>query len=65
MKSPIHRIAVWLLRLVYENRGQDLIEYALLAAAVAVAAGALLPPMSGQIGAIFSKIASLAARAPG
>ena len=59
MKSPTHRVAVWLLRLLYGDRGQDLIEYALLAAAVAVAGGAVLPPVSGQVSVIFSKVTSL------
>jgi Flp pilus assembly pilin Flp len=65
MKCLTHRVAVWLLRLLYENRGQDLIEYALLAAAVAVAAGAIMPPVSGQISTIMSRITSLCARTPG
>jgi Flp pilus assembly pilin Flp len=65
MKTPTHRVTVWLRRLLYENRGQDLIEYALLASAVAVAAGAVLPPVSGQISVIYSKITSLFARTPG
>ena len=33
-----------LLRLVRDERGQDMVEYALLAGFIAVAAGALLPP---------------------
>ena len=35
-----------LLRLVRDERGQDMVEYALLAGFIAVAAGALLPPPS-------------------
>ena len=49
----------FLQRLTRDERGQDLIEYALLAGFVAVAAGALLPNISNQISTIFSKIASL------
>ena len=49
----------FLQRLTRDERGQDLIEYALLAGFVAVAAGALLPNISDQISTIFSKIASL------
>ena len=45
--------------LATDERAQDLIEYALLAGFVAVAAGALLPNISNQICLIFSKVASL------
>jgi len=41
-----------------DERGQDLIEYALMAGFVAVAAGAIMPNVSTQITAIFSKISS-------
>ncbi len=53
----------FLQRLTRDERGQDLIEYALLAGFIAVAAGALLPNISGQISTIFSKIASLLSNA--
>jgi pilus assembly protein Flp/PilA len=39
-----------------DDRGQDLIEYALMAGFVAVAAGAVVPGISTQVSAIFSKI---------
>jgi pilus assembly protein Flp/PilA len=39
-----------------DNRGQDLIEYALMAGFVAVAAGAIMPSVSTNISQIFSKI---------
>jgi len=39
-----------------DNRGQDLIEYALMAGFVAVAAGAVVPGVSTQVSTIFSKI---------
>ena len=45
--------------LVQDNEGQDLVEYALLAGFVAVAAGALLPGISDSISVIFSKMASV------
>jgi len=41
------------------NHGQDLIEYALMAAAVAVGAAAVLPSATDSIGIVFSKIGSL------
>ena len=42
-----------------DTKGQDLIEYALMAGFVAVAAGAVMPQVSAQISIIFSKIESL------
>ena len=42
-----------------EDEGQDLIEYALMAGFVAVAAGALMPGVSTSISTVFSKIASV------
>jgi len=42
-----------------DKRGQDLIEYALMAGFVAVAAGAIMPGVSSSISTIFSKIASV------
>ncbi|HEU0119175.1 MAG TPA: Flp family type IVb pilin [Bryobacteraceae bacterium] len=41
-----------------DTRGQDLIEYALMAGFVAVAAGAIMPGVSENISQIFSKISS-------
>jgi Flp pilus assembly pilin Flp len=46
------------LKIWKDNRGQDLIEYALMAGFVAVAAGAIMPGVSTSISTIFSKIAS-------
>ncbi len=42
-----------------DTQGQDLIEYALMAGFVAVAAGAIMPGVSTSISTIFSKIASV------
>jgi pilus assembly protein Flp/PilA len=42
-----------------DTRGQDLIEYALMAGFVAVAAGAIMPGISEDISQIFSKVASV------
>lgn len=47
---------VWALRLWRDTKGQDLIEYALMAGFVAVAAGAIMPGVAGQISIIFSKV---------
>ena len=48
-----------LLRRRQETAGQDLVEYALMAGFVAVAAGALMPSVATSISTIFSKITSL------
>ena len=42
-----------------ETRGQDLVEYALMAGFVAVAAGATMPPVATKVSTIFSKISSV------
>ncbi len=51
-------------RLWLDRAGQDLIEYALMAAFLAVAVSAFLPPtIAPSISGIFSKINSLLGRA--
>jgi pilus assembly protein Flp/PilA len=47
------------LRLWNDTRGQDLIEYALMAGFVAVAAGAIMPDVSTSISTVFSKVNSV------
>ena len=42
-----------------DTKGQDLIEYALMAGFVAVAAGAIMPGVATSISTIFSKISSV------
>jgi Flp pilus assembly pilin Flp len=44
-----------------DTKGQDLIEYALMAGFVAVAAGAIMPGVATSISTIFSEIASVTA----
>ena len=51
------------LRLLKDTRGQDLIEYALIAGFVAVAAGAIMPGVATSISQIFSKVASVLSQA--
>ncbi len=46
-------------RIRKDERGQDMVEYALLAAFIAVAAGATLPGIENQLSIIFSKMASV------
>ena len=45
-------------RFLKNCQGQDLIEYALMAGFVAVAAGSLMPHVATSISTIFSKISS-------
>ena len=47
------------LQVLKDTRGQDLIEYALIAGFVAVAAGAIMPGVSSSISSIFSKVSSV------
>ena len=49
--------------LAKEKKGQDLVEYALLAGFIAVAAGAILPGISDNISVIFSRMGSVVAEA--
>ena len=46
-----------------DRRGQDLIEYALMAGFVAVAAGAIMPGVSSSINIVFSKVNSVMIKA--
>jgi pilus assembly protein Flp/PilA len=55
----------WKLRLWKDTRGQDLIEYALMAGFVAVAAGAVMPGVADNISVIFSKVSSTMSAAAG
>jgi pilus assembly protein Flp/PilA len=52
--SVICRLEIW-----RDDHGQDLIEYALMAGFVAVAAGAIMPGVSSSISKIFSKVGSV------
>ena len=47
------------LRALMNTSGQDLIEYALMAGFVAVAAGAIMPGVASSISTIFSKVGSV------
>jgi pilus assembly protein Flp/PilA len=51
--DAILRLKIW-----KDTRGQDLIEYALMAGFVAVVAGAIMPGIATSISTIFSSIAS-------
>lgn len=58
MKNLLLQLKVW-----KDQRGQDLIEYALMAGFVAVAAGAIMPGVASSISQIFSKVASVLSQA--
>ena len=45
--------------ILVDESGQDLIEYALMAGFVAVAAGAIMPGVGTQLRGIFSKVLSV------
>jgi len=51
------------LKALKDTRGQDLIEYALMAGFVAVAAGAVMPGVASSISSIFSKVGTVLAAA--
>ena len=51
--------AVLKLKVLGDTRGQDLIEYSLMAGFVAVAAGAIMPNVAESISTIFSQISSV------
>jgi len=51
--------AVLKLQVLGDTRGQDLIEYSLMAGFVAVAAGAIMPNVAESISTIFSQISSV------
>ena len=52
-------LLLWKLQICKDIRGQDLIEYALMAGFVAVAAGAVVPGVTSSISTIFSRVTSV------
>ena len=48
-----------LVRFARDDQGQDLVEYALAAGMVAVAAVAVMPTLSSVVSNVFSKIGSI------
>jgi pilus assembly protein Flp/PilA len=56
---------LWRLRIAKDTRGQDLIEYALMAGFVAVAAGAIVPGVASSITTIFSRINTILSSSAG
>jgi pilus assembly protein Flp/PilA len=62
-KEEINMIGTQIMNFVMrawrDRRGQDLVEYALMAGFVAVAAGAIMPGVSSSISTIFSQVGSV------
>jgi Flp pilus assembly pilin Flp len=56
MKTLLLRIILLRNTLLRNTRGQDLIEYALMAGFVAVAAGAIMPNIATSVFHIFAKV---------
>ena len=54
IKNSILKLKVW-----QDTSGQDLVEYALAAGLVAVAAVACMPGLSGTVNNVFTKIGSI------
>ncbi|SPE42195.1 conserved hypothetical protein [Candidatus Sulfopaludibacter sp. SbA3] len=54
LRERILRLQVW-----KDTSGQDLVEYALAAGLVAVAAVACMPGLSGTVNTVFTKIGSI------
>jgi Flp pilus assembly pilin Flp len=52
-------VRLLLVKIRKDKRGQDLIEYALMAGFVAVAAGAIMPGIADSISTIFAKVGSV------
>jgi pilus assembly protein Flp/PilA len=63
MNHLLLKLAIRARDLSQNVKGQDLIEYALMAGFVAVAAGALMPNIASSISTVFSKISSILADA--
>ncbi len=54
IRERLFRLSVW-----KDTSGQDLVEYALAAGLVAVAAVACMPGLSGTVNNVFTKIGSI------
>ena len=59
MHERLRKLPLELRAIAKDTHGQDLIEYALLAALVAVAAVAIMPGIANNINVVFSKVNSI------
>lgn len=58
LTKQVVRARIWA-----DERGQDMVEYALLAGFIAIVVGASFPPINDQLSTIFSKLSSTAEKA--
>ena len=63
MKMYVRQL--WRLVIWRDRRGQDMVEYALLAGFIAVAVGAISPAFANSMGEIYSRVASKLVEAGG
>ncbi len=61
----VTRIIVRLQLLLQDNSGQDLIEYAMMAGFIALAAGATMPSIATSISTVFTKVSNVMTSAGG
>jgi pilus assembly protein Flp/PilA len=59
MNKLIFRLHFFARNLARNTEGQDLIEYAMMAGFVAVAAGAFMPGIATSVSTVFSKVGSV------
>jgi pilus assembly protein Flp/PilA len=59
-----HHFLLRLREIWRDRRGQDLVEYALLAGFVTVTAGTFMPSVTTSLSTIFSKVSSVLNAAP-
>ena len=59
MNTMLLKLYIAIQNLISREEGQDLVEYALMAGFVAVAAGAIMPGVATNISKIFSSVASV------
>jgi pilus assembly protein Flp/PilA len=50
---------IWKLKIWKDTRGQDLIEYALMAGFVAISAAAIMPGVASSLSTIFGKVSTV------
>ncbi len=56
---------LWKLKIWKDTRGQDFLEYALIAAFIATSYGAISPAIVTNVSGVFSKVSSTLTRAGG
>ena len=59
LQNAILRLRIW-----KDTRGQDMVEYALMAGFITVAVGAGFPPAAESVSTIFSKMNSILTESP-